>query len=99
MEGKEREFLLSEFIGESVRVRKSADRSRQGTRGRVIDETKNTFVLRAGDGRKIVVPKRGSEFEFVDSGVVVDGNLVAVRPEDRTKLLAKKLGKGYSGNG
>ncbi len=91
---KSREFILSEFIGEEVLVRKSADRGRQGTRGRIIDETRNTFVVRTREGKDVVVPKKGNVFEFVDSGVAVDGSVVAVRPEDRTKLLAKRLGKG-----
>ncbi|MFH1106737.1 MAG: ribonuclease P protein subunit [Candidatus Micrarchaeota archaeon] len=93
MDSKQREFLLSEFIGQAVQVKSSADRGRQGLEGRIIDETKNTFVLKAKDGRKIGVPKKGSSFWFEEAGVLVDGGLVALRPEDRTKALAKKLGK------
>jgi len=93
MDQKQREFLLSEFIGEKVLVKSSADRARQGVCGRIVDETRNTFAVKTEDGRKVVVPKKGSVFEFVDSGNVVDGNLVVARPEDRTKILAKRLAK------
>ncbi len=93
MDSKSREFILSEFIGEEVLVKSSADRSRQGLKGRILDETKNTFAVKTLDGRKVVVPKKGSVFVFIEHGVEVDGSLVALRPEDRTKMLAKKLAK------
>jgi len=82
-----------ELIGLSVLVKESTDPKRKGTKGVVVDETQNTFVLKghAGkekvEGEKIVVPKAECVFEFDLKGekVVFDGKELLKRPEDRIK--------------
>ena len=57
--------------------------------GLVIDETKNTLVLRAGHGER-VVPKKGSIFLFtLPSGekARLSGDSIVFRPYDRPKKL------------
>ena len=88
MDSKEKEFLLSELIGEEVRIARASSKGLQGFEGRIVDETRNTFLIEGAKGRK-VVPKEGNWFAF--GKVTVQGKLLVCRPEDRTKVLAKKL--------
>ncbi len=88
----QKEFVLGEFIGQTVRVNKSVRKDMQSLEGQILDETQNTFLVETKKGRK-VIPKAGSAFYFPESGVEVPGGLIRVRPEDRTKVLGKKLRK------
>ncbi|MCX8158570.1 MAG: ribonuclease P protein subunit [Candidatus Diapherotrites archaeon] len=84
-------LLIHELIGLNVRIIKSTDRSRL-CEGRIIDETKNTFTIECVDKiRKI--PKREVNIEFDLGGekICVDGKILAVRPQERTKLLRGKI--------
>ena len=88
-QGKTR-FLLGELIGARVAVCRSSCRDLVGLEGRIEDETLNTFVLHTGKGLKRV-PKRSCTFAFPDAGVEVDGSILAVRSEERTKRLSSLL--------
>ncbi len=79
---------LREFIGARLRVEKSSCKDLQGVEGVVLDESLNAFVLDTAKGRKIV-PKRNCVFRL-EGGELLDGALVAVKPEERTKRLWKK---------
>ena len=60
----------------------------QGLEGKIMDETKNTFVLETVKGRK-TVPKKECVFFFPARGVRAEGELLVSRPEDRTKKIAR----------
>ncbi len=83
---KDLAWALRELIGQRVRVAHCSDKSRLGLSGVVLDETKNTFVLETPRGVQRV-PKAGSVFAFPNGTIA--GDLLLVRPEDRTKKLAK----------
>ena len=85
-------FLAGELIGEKARVLQSSGKGFQGIEGIVADETKNTFVIDTSKGRKRV-PKSECVFYFPDAGVEVKGSLLVVRPEDRTKKIARMASK------
>jgi len=82
------EFLAGELIGEKTSVVKSSSKGFQGLEGKIVDETRNTFVLETRRGRK-TVPKKECVFLFPASGVKADGSLLVSRPEDRTKKIAR----------
>jgi len=85
--------LVHELIGLSVRVVKSADKDAVGLSGRVVDETKNTFLVEAR-GEVKTVPKQQNVFEFtLPSGekAVLEGKLIAFAPEERPKKLWKHV--------
>ncbi len=83
-------FLLGELIGEKVKVVSSACRSLQGIEGEIVDETLATFLIQTPRGRKRV-PKKGSVFLF--GTLRVSGEVLACRPEERTKKLFQTLQK------
>ncbi|MFA5929804.1 MAG: ribonuclease P protein component 1 [Candidatus Micrarchaeia archaeon] len=80
---------LHELIGLKARVAESPSLPHKGIKGLVVDETKNTLVIRSGTGEKIV-PKSGSVFLFTLPGgekVRLEGGKIAFRPYDRPKKL------------
>jgi ribonuclease P protein subunit POP4 len=59
-----------------------------GISGKVLDETKNTFVIGSAGAEKMI-PKNGNEFAFTYEGsrFVIKGSEVLHRPEDRIKKV------------
>lgn len=87
---KELGFLLGELIGEDLVVQKASGKGLEGLAGKVIDESRNTFLLATSLGRKRL-PKASCTFLFPRWNKAVDGRILVGRPEDRTKKLAKEL--------
>lgn len=85
-------LVKHELIGLTAEVAGSTNKLHVGTRGLVVDETKNTLTIETEKGIK-KIQKKGTTFIFkISSGkkVKVNGNKIAVRPEDRLKLKVKK---------
>lgn len=80
-------FVQNEFIGLNAKVMRSTNPNYVGISGKVIDETRNTLVIRHENEDKVVV-KNVAVFHFTmpDGTIVeVDGNIILGRPEDRVK--------------
>ena len=87
------DIIREEFIGLEAEVVASRHPGYVGIRGRVIDETRNMFIIEHG-GRRKMVPKAVCTFHFTfpDGTVVeVEGRLLVGRPEDRLKKRLKRL--------
>jgi ribonuclease P protein subunit POP4 len=89
-----RNILRHEFIGLDVLVVEATNPLQRGIRGRVIDETRNTLIIRTrcGDRR---VPKPYTRFRFsLPEGVKVevDGSALVMAPEKRITQHSKKRG-------
>ncbi len=84
-------LVVHEIIGLMTEVVGSTDKGREKMKGKIIDETKNTFTLETFGGEKIV-PKAEAVFEFYlgEEKVIVDGKKLAYRPEDRIKAGIRK---------
>jgi ribonuclease P protein subunit POP4 len=85
-------ILQHEFIGLKAKVVRSSHPGYVGISGQVIDETRNTLVIRHKNKDKVVV-KSVSVFHFVlpDGTVVeIEGNAIVGRPEDRLKKRLKR---------
>ncbi len=87
------DIIRYEFIGTEVKVAKSSHSGYVGISGKVIDETRNTFVLEHEGKRKTVVKDAAIfHFKFPDGTIVeIDGNLLVGRPEDRLKKRVRRL--------
>ncbi len=79
-----RNIVLHEFIGLKVRVSKSSDANKRSLSGTVINETKNTLVVRTRRGPRSI-PKKGSVFAFAvgEKRFTVDGAEICFTPEER----------------
>ncbi len=75
---------MHELIGLEVEVVNSSDTSQIGTCGTVVDETKNTLLVKTKDGTKRVI-KKISTFKFVadKDKFIVDGEEINFRPHER----------------
>lgn len=85
-------ILRHELIGLRASIWRSKNPQLRGTRGLVIDETRNTLVLEQKTGRK-TIPKDISTFRFwLPNGAVVevDGARLVGRPENRLKTKVKR---------
>jgi ribonuclease P protein subunit POP4 len=87
------DIIRYEFIGVKAKVVRSTNPYSVGIRGKVLDETRNTFII-LHDGEKKVVIKETSvfHFKFPDGTVVeIDGKLLIGRPEERLKKRIRRL--------
>ncbi|HIH19707.1 TPA: ribonuclease P protein subunit [Candidatus Micrarchaeota archaeon] len=85
-------FLAGELVGERVKVLHSSGKGFQGIEGKIVDESRNTFVLDTANGRKRL-PKSQCVFYFPAAAVTAVGTILVSRPEDRTKKISKAASK------
>ena len=80
-------LINHEMIGLIVKVIKSTDPMKTNMTGKIIDETKNTFVLANGK----ILPKKECVFEFdINEKVVIDGKNIIKKPQER--IMVKQNG-------
>ncbi|RJS77888.1 ribonuclease P protein subunit [Candidatus Bathyarchaeota archaeon] len=86
-------IIRYEFIGTEAKVAKSIHSGYVGIAGKVIDETRNTFILEHEGKRKTIVKDTAIfHFKFPDGTIVeIDGKLLVGRPEDRLKKRVRRL--------
>jgi len=75
-----------ELIGLPVKVNQCNDPSWLKRAGVIIDETKNTFLIRI-DNKNKRIAKNIATFEFKQNGkfIKINGLKIAYKPEDRIK--------------
>jgi len=86
------EIIQDEFIGLEVKVAKCTNRDCEGVKGKVIDETRNTFILtHEGIKRRVIKETSIFHFKYPDGTVVeIDGKLLVGRPEERIKKIIRR---------
>ncbi len=82
----EKTLAREEFIGLHVTIKECMDSKWIGKSGVIIDETKNTFLIRINDKNK-KIGKKIAKFEFENDGkrTILNGLKIAYRSEDRIK--------------
>ncbi|MCL5008487.1 MAG: ribonuclease P protein subunit [Candidatus Marsarchaeota archaeon] len=90
MEYNNKNIVLNELIGLKARVLSSLDKKQRGASGIVIDETKNTLLLEAKEGRRRIV-KKACVFRFYVGHETfdVDGKEINFRPDERIEKAMK----------
>jgi ribonuclease P protein subunit POP4 len=77
-----------EFIGLHVKIKECKDRGWIGKSGLIVDETKNTFLIKIKNEKKMIAKKTATfEFEYGGKKITLDGAKIAYRPEDRIKKI------------
>lgn len=78
-----------ELIGLHVRIRECTDPTWSNVTGKIIDETKNMFLIETSDGKQKKLAKKTAKFEFNIKGekIIIDGSKIVYRPEDRIKKV------------
>ena len=82
-----------EFVGAEAKVVMSRHVGYLGISGKIIDETKNTFLILQGKERKSIIKESAIfHFTFSDGTVVeINGSSLVGRPEDRVKKRIRRL--------
>jgi ribonuclease P protein subunit POP4 len=80
--------LGDEWIGRTVTIATCTDPTWVGRTGVIIDETKNTFLIDTGDGRRRIA-KHTATFQITVQNKPrnINGTLLRHRPEERIKRL------------
>ncbi len=96
-------IIHHELIGLDIKVVDSSNKTLNGIRGRVVDETRNMLKVETDEQEKMI-PKSGSSFIFtimsshqtnegkryLQSDLKVDGRLLLSQPENRIQTKFKK---------
>jgi ribonuclease P protein subunit POP4 len=84
-----RNILQHELIGLQCEVTKL--KSTSPIKGKIIDETMKTIVIKKNDSKTKVL-KNGTTFTIIlgDKKVMINGDFLVARPEDRIKKKRKK---------
>lgn len=79
-----KDILRVELIGKNIEIVESKNKSLLGLKGRIIDETKNAFIIMSNGKRKMVLKSHMKMIvKWQDKRILVDGKMLAKRPEDR----------------
>ena len=86
-----RNILRHELIGLEVDVIRSTNRCCDSISGKVVDESRNTLMIKQGESVKRIA-KRDALFKFKlpEGCVEVEGSALVSRPEDRVKRKSKR---------
>lgn len=94
---KPEHIIAFEWIGLDINVVSSPNKDELGIKGKVVDETLNTFVLDTGSEDNLkTISKCGRTFniKFIEKDMIVSGDYLRYRPEERIKkgiLYLKKM--------
>jgi len=84
----EKNLAKEEFIGQNVKIVDCTDPNWKGQSGLIVDETKNTFLIKTNHGNKKIAKKTAMfEFKTNDEKIIIDGKKIVYRPEDRIKKV------------
>jgi len=80
-------ILRMEWLGKIIKIVDSNNHSLIGVEGKIIDETKNTFVIQVKT-KRIKVMKNICVFQIIHKGEEhhINGELLLKRSEDRIKI-------------
>ncbi|MCK5258960.1 MAG: ribonuclease P protein subunit [Thermoplasmatales archaeon] len=82
----EKTLAREELIGLHVTIKECKDSKWTGKSGVIIDETKNTFLIRIDNENKRIAKKIAKfEFEHDEKKAILNGSKIAYRSEDRIK--------------
>lgn len=84
MKLNKKRLARSELIGLDVKVIESENHFNKGIKGKIIDETKNMFIIKTKETRKKII-KDQCVFEFKEKNIQINGKSLSTRPEERIK--------------
>jgi len=84
----EKKLAREELIGLKVKIKECNDTSWIGKSGLILDETKNTFLIKIDDKQKKIAKNIATfEFDYEGKKLLLNGSKIAYRPEDRIKKV------------
>ena len=85
-------LLMHEFIGLKCSVVDASNKNQIGIKGKIVNETMKTLSIRENSEIIKNVEKKNSTFRVIlnDKKILVEGNEIILRPEDRIKKQTRK---------
>ena len=90
--------IMCPLIGYKMRIMNSSSRKLVGTKGKVIDETKNMIIFESkikGTTKKAIkkIMKKGNIFEVKSNGkkIIITGDKIMFRPEEKAKKIKLEI--------
>ena len=83
-------ILQHELIGLQIEVLEDSNLCNKGLKGKVIDETMNTLIIKTNGTKRIAKKNAVFKFKFNGEAVKVEGTTLISRPEDRLKKSNKR---------
>ncbi|MDH7506819.1 MAG: ribonuclease P protein subunit [Candidatus Thermoplasmatota archaeon] len=84
----EKELARQELIGLKIKIKDCKDPHWIGKSGLIIDETKNTFLIKIDNQQKTIAKNIAIfELDYEGKKVILDGSKISYRPEDRIKKI------------
>ncbi len=81
-------ILKEEMIGSSIEIVESNNQTLIGIKGKIIDETKETFTIKTKEKNKKVMKKKITFIiEKKGKKIKINGDKICFRPEDRIKKI------------
>lgn len=72
-----------EFIGKEINVVQARNKTLEGIKGKIIDETRNSFQIRTNNQEKKTLLKQGTIFMINENKI--KGSDIIRRPEERIR--------------
>ena len=80
-----------ELIGLDAKISGASNKSQNGIKGLITEETRNTLTISLGKKERILVKDEASIiFNLGDTSVEVEGKTLIGRPEDRVKKKPRR---------
>jgi ribonuclease P protein subunit POP4 len=70
------------IVGKETEIIKSKNNFDLGTKGKIIDETRSTIIIKTNDGNKVFLKKN---IVLTINNKSIDGKSILKRPEERLK--------------
>ena len=79
-------ILKHELIGLEIEVVEANNKTLVGLKGKVVDETRNTLIIKSQKGEKKILKKNLKiQIEVSGEKIIITGKKLVGRPEDRIK--------------
>jgi len=86
MNFNKKRLARSELIGLDVKIIESENRFNRGIKGKIIDETKNIFIVKTEKRKKKIIKNQCVfEFKLKEKNIQLNGKSLTIRPEERIK--------------
>ncbi len=82
----EKSLKKGEIIGKNIKILKSKNKSNNGMKGKIIDETKNMLKIKTKNGEIKMLIKSNITFKMEGSDSEIHGEEIQLSPEERIKI-------------
>jgi len=73
------------ILGKIAVITKAKNKSLEGLSGKIIEETKSTFVLDTAEGKKRILKSHIEKIKFPEESIEIDAALIQKREKKRIK--------------